>query len=477
MKRLLAIIPFVSVAIGVIAQQPGNVFLDRQLIVSSNGHYLQYTDGTPFFYQGDTAWELFHRLDREEADLYLSDRAAKGFNVIQAVALAELDGVDVPNAYGHYPLIDRDPAHPATIEGDQNDYWDHVDYIIRRANSMGMFVGLLPTWGRYWNDNNPIFNKNNAEKYGRWIAERYKDAQVIWILGGDRAPDNSRKQELKRAMAYGIRSMDKRNLMTFHPSGWQTSSQWFNKEEWLDFNGRQSGHNQRYNSNMQILDDFRRVPIKPIIDIEPLYEDHPLEFRPDEEGHSNSWDVRRALYWSVFYGSAGITYGHHSVWQMYDSAKDRTPINRPLMSWYEAMDQPAAAQVVYLRHLMESRPYFSRVPVPDFIMSAEVQSSVPGAGRYRFAATMDANGSYAMVYAPLGRTFSVRGDMLRCDRVKAWWFDPRSGKARKIGKFDNDGSCLTFTPPAAGEAIDWVLVLDDALRRYPAPGKPIKKYE
>jgi len=48
-----------------------------QLRVSDNGHYLQYTDGTPFFYQGDTAWELFHRLTREEADRYLQNRADK----------------------------------------------------------------------------------------------------------------------------------------------------------------------------------------------------------------------------------------------------------------------------------------------------------------------------------------------------------------------------------------------------------------
>ena len=90
------------------AQEPG-----RPITVSENGHYLQYADGRPFFYQGDTAWELFHRLDREQADLYLRDRAAKGFNVIQAVALAELDGVDVPNAYGDLPLTDRDPSRPA----------------------------------------------------------------------------------------------------------------------------------------------------------------------------------------------------------------------------------------------------------------------------------------------------------------------------------------------------------------------------
>ncbi|MEY4931572.1 MAG: hypothetical protein RI909_2296, partial [Bacteroidota bacterium] len=58
-----------------------------QLRVSKNQRFLETTDGKPFFWLGDTAWELFHRLSREEADLYLKNRADKGFTVIQAVAL------------------------------------------------------------------------------------------------------------------------------------------------------------------------------------------------------------------------------------------------------------------------------------------------------------------------------------------------------------------------------------------------------
>ena len=445
-----------------------------RLQVSANGHFLQYANGQPFFYQGDTAWELFHRLNREEVDLFLKNRAEKGYNVIQAVALAELDGVDVPNAYGHKPLTDRNPAKPAIQDGEANDYWDHVDYIVNKANALGMYIGLLPTWGRWWNDNKPIFNEQNAEAYGRWIAERYHKCGVIWILGGDRNPDNDKKLAIIRAMARGIRSIDKTSLMTFHPTGWTTSSNWFHNDVWLNFNGRQSGHNQRYNSNQQILDDFFRTPTTPMMEIEPLDEDHPLEFNPDTEGQSNAWDVRRVLYWSVFYGSAGVTYGHHSVWQMYDKEKGRDPINRPLMPWQKAIDQTAAGQTVYLRKLMESRPYFTRIPSPDFIVQDEVHSSVPGAGRYHFVATMDKEGSYAMVYAPISRAFSVKTDMLKAKRLVAWWYSPRTGKAQKIGKFVNDNSPRTFMPPMSGEALDWVLVIDDAEKGYPAPGKTFK---
>jgi hypothetical protein len=116
-----------------------------RLKVSENRRFLVYEDGRPFFYLGDTAWELFHRLNREEAERYLQDRTRKGFTVIQAVALAELDGLGDPNPYGHLPLLDNDPSRPDVKEGPANDYWDHVDFVVQRANALGLYVGFLPT--------------------------------------------------------------------------------------------------------------------------------------------------------------------------------------------------------------------------------------------------------------------------------------------------------------------------------------------
>ena len=80
--------------------------------ISDNRRFLVDQNGAPFFWLGDTAWELFHRLNREEADRYLENRARLGFTVVQAVALAELDGLHAPNPYGHTPLIDDDPTRP-----------------------------------------------------------------------------------------------------------------------------------------------------------------------------------------------------------------------------------------------------------------------------------------------------------------------------------------------------------------------------
>ena len=65
-----------------------------RLKVSPDGHHLQTADGKPFFYIADTAWELIHRLDRNEADTYLKLRQAQGYNVVQTVVLSEFDGLN-----------------------------------------------------------------------------------------------------------------------------------------------------------------------------------------------------------------------------------------------------------------------------------------------------------------------------------------------------------------------------------------------
>lgn len=439
------------------------------LRVSESKRYLERGDGQPFFWLGDTAWELFHRLNREEADRYLTDRAGKGYTVIQAVALAELDGLNAPNAYGHHPLIDHDPARPALVDGPANDYWDHVDYIVEKAASLGLFIGFLPTWGNNWHDGDkPAFTPENAAVYGEWLGKRYATAPIVWILGGDRPVENDRQRQIIEAMAAGLRRGDGgRHLMTFHPRGGSGSSEYFHDAAWLDFNMRQNGHGAEYERYINTRADYDRQPVKPVLDGEPIYEDHPVSFDPGRQGHSVAADVRRALYWDLFLGAFGHTYGHHSVWQM--AAPGRGPINGPLMPWYEALGQRGAGQMQYGRRLIESRPVRTRVPDDSVIVAANPPTAVPGAGRYRMVATRCAEGSYAMVYAPLGRSFGVRMGVIAGPLVKAWWYNPRNGEATAIGEFANTGE-RTFTPPEPGEVLDWVLVLDDAARRFAPPG-------
>jgi len=469
MKTALALLAALLSATLAFAAEP----LAR-LRVSDNHRFLVTADGKPFFYLGDTAWELFHRLNREEAQRYLQNRADQGFNVIQAVALAELDGLNTPNAYGHRPLMDNDPARPDAKDGPANDYWDQVDFIVAEANRRGLYLGFLPTWGDKWNGGKDagreIFTPENAETYGAWLGARYKDAGLIWILGGDRAVETERHKDIIRAMARGLRRGDGgAHLITFHPRGGSGSAEIFHDEPWLDFNMRQNGHVAEFNPRYATTRaDYDRTPVKPVLDAEPIYEDHPVSFKAADFGHSTASDVRRPLYWDLFSGACGHTYGHHSVWQMW--ALPREPKNHPLLPWTSALDQPGAAQMQHAKNLLLSRPYLARIPDDSVIVESAVKTAVPGAGRYRFVATRDSEGSYAMVYAPIGRAFEVRMDKITGARVKAWWFNPRTGEAALIGEFPNSGQ-REFISPDRNEDRDWILVLDDAAKNFAPPGK------
>ena len=444
-------------------------FSHGKLKVSENHHFLVFEDGTPFFYLGDTAWELFHRLTKAETEKYLENRREKGFTVIQAVALAELDGLNIPNAEGEIPLINNDPTVP------NEKYFEHVDWVIKKAEEKGIFIGLLPTWGDKWNKkwgNGPeIFTPENAFIYGKFLGSRYKNSpNIIWILGGDRPVESDVQRQIITQMALGLKEGDGGNhLISFHPTGGSGSAQYFHNEPWLDFNMRQNGHSISYTERYHMtLEDYNRDPAKPIVDAEPIYEDHPINFKPDENGHSVATDVRRPLYWDLFSGAFGHTYGHHSVWQMW--SPDRQPVNRPLMPWYEAIDQTGAGQMVFGRKLIESRPFLSRIPDNSIIVTDNIPSSVPGAGSYSYVATRDESGTFAMVYVPVGREFSIRMDVIKGKNVIAWWYNPRNGEAKKIGRFTNVG-VQTFNTPTPGESLDWILVLDDESSKFNTPGK------
>src|SRR5512137_2747358 len=132
MKQLMITLLITLFAVSTLAAQektwngPSVDLSHEKLKVSENKRFLVFEDGTPFFYLGDTGWELFHRLNKTDAEKYLENRRAKGFTVIQAVALAELDGNNTPNAEGNKPLIDNDPLRL------NEPYWKHVDWIIKK---------------------------------------------------------------------------------------------------------------------------------------------------------------------------------------------------------------------------------------------------------------------------------------------------------------------------------------------------------
>lgn len=464
MKQLLLILVFFGIytlqAQEIKWQGPSVDLKNGKLKVSSNHLFLEFENGKSFFYLGDTAWELFHRLDKKEAEKFLENRREKGFTVIQAVALAELDGLNTPNMEGEKPLINNDPTKP------NEKYFAHIDWVIKKAGEKGLFIGLLPTWGdkvdKQWGVGPIIFNKDNATVYGKWIANRYKDyPNIIWINGGDR-PGGGDNFVIWNALANGIKSVDKNHLMTFHPSGGSSSSQTFHQEDWLDFNMMQTGHGERsyaiYKNLM--IHDYNLKPVKPTFDGEPRYEDHPHNWNPEVLGWFDEADVRQAAYWSLFTGAFGHTYGCHAIWQML--APGREPVGYARHSWQADLDLPGAGDMINVRRLIESRPMTERVPAQELVTNdymPETDYMVATKGK-----------NYAFVYIPTGLEANINLDKLGWAQSIAWWYNPRTGESKKLKELTNKG-IQKFKPENGGRGNDWVLVLDDKDAEFGAPGR------
>lgn len=349
-----------SLAGSLAAARPADL---SRLKVSENSRFLVKDDGSPFFWLGDTAWLLLQQLTQEEAEHYLKDRAAKGFTVIQAMAVP-WHARSVPNAAGELAFINGDPTRP------NERYFAHVDAMVGMAARLGLYMGLLPTWGdayNPWEGGEELLTPENAEVYGEFLGRRYRDQPVVWILGGDRNPENDRHLAIIRALARGLRRGDQgRHLMTFHPTGWSTSSQWFHGDDWLASNMIQSGHSTRNTPNYDLIAaDYAHDPPKPCLDGEADYEDHPVDWKP-ENGYFDDWDVRKTAYWAVFAGAHGHTYGCNEVWQFY--VPGRQPHGNPRRPWQEALSLPGAGQMQYLRALMESRPFLTRIPDQSLVL-------------------------------------------------------------------------------------------------------------
>jgi hypothetical protein len=238
--------------------------------------------------------------------------------------------------------------------------------------------------------------------------------------------------------------------MTYHPSGESNPLQWFNASDtWLDFIGCQSGHSRRNIENFRwISAGWNNTPPKPVIDLEPRYEDHPIDWNA-KLGYFDEADVRQAQYWAVFAGAAGITYGAHPIWQFY--TRNREPIAYARHTWEEDLLLPGARQLHHLRDLILRWPYLTRIP-DDSIVGNNVD------GEEHIQATRDAEGTYALIYVPTGKSFEIRTSWAKANRFSYDWFDPRTG-SRHLGGSYRKHPTLRFTPPSSGRGKDWVLVL------------------
>src|SRR5690606_16533765 len=253
------------------------------LKVSESGRVLVPEDDEQFFWMGDTACDLFAGLNEEEATRYLKDRKAKGFTVIQAHLLGW--DIENENAYGVSPFIEDNFSKP------NEAYWKHADFIINKAEELGLYMALLPAWAVNYTELTYIeikpdydypmsYDSTLAYHYARFLGERYKaHKNIIWWLGGDVW---GKKHAIYDNMAKGLTETyadgdPDKILISFHPQGGTnrppatSTSEFYHGKAWLDFNMIQLGHRLGNKNYERIAEDYQKVPIKLTLVSEPSY--------------------------------------------------------------------------------------------------------------------------------------------------------------------------------------------------------------
>ncbi len=407
--------------------------------ISENQRYLTSRDNSPFLLQGDAAWSIIANLTKDEAAQYLENRRAKGFNAVLVNLIEHKFAKNAPkNVYGEAPF-----PKMSDWSVQNEEYFEHADWVIRKAAEKGMVVLLAPVYLGYPGTDEGFIEEvmaNGPERllqYGQFLGQRYKDFDnIIWVMGGDRDPGPAR--ENVDMVAFGIRQNDKRHLFSAHCHPDSSPPEQY-PGPWLEINtsyAYQIVH-------LRLIEDYNRKPVMPFFLIESIYEG---------EHNSSEVQIRRQAYWTILNGGFGHVMGNRPIW-LFDPG------------WNTAMDGPGSLGMMHWGKLFRSRRWFDLVPDQEHKVVTDGLGEFWGLDYLTAARTAD--GSSVIAYMPSARIITLDMMKLSGAQVNTWWFDPRSGKATSGGTFSTSGA-RQFTPPGQG---DWVLVLDDAAKHLSAPGQ------
>ena len=452
------------------------------LRVSNDRRFLAHADATPFFYQGDSAWEMAWGSTESQLGTYIADRQAKGFNVINMVTnshqvfypfhVVNLNGTGAPYLLNS----DQSLLNPA--------YFDRLDDIIEQAAEAGMAVGLTPIWGTYGephandpgNTHTRSYSLDEALTHARYVGARYAGHNVIWMIGGDRHYDTEVKRAYWDAFARELRrASGGTHLMTAYPGGYSGSfSFWPSPPEWMDFHMFVASHfaEMRYIIDIDgsrqedafgslnadggyhwrgALEGFAQEEHLPVLSIESNFEDLPGRFWEfvEEPGGVRITDeeVRQSAYWGLLSGSTvGYNYGANGIWSWTNRLEPGT--NGGFQFRYtaiEALDLPGSSQMTALRSFAEAREWYTWIPCPDRVQEIDTDDFVAAS----------AWGHQLVVFAPGGsRSFRVWLPAPTEGALELEWTHPVTGAVtREEVQQGPDGTVVH--PPTDG---DWLLV-------------------
>ena len=414
------------------------------LRVAATGTYLEHADGMPFFWLGDTVWTGPAFATLEDWKTYLDDRAAKKFSVIQYNMVCP----------GRTAPADREGNR--AFEGNKNvrinpAFYQRLDRFMDAINDAGFAAAPILMWALTEKDPGNFLSEADIETIIRYEIARYGAHHVVWLLAGDNRYDPRSAEKWKR-IGRKVFAHGPHQPVSTHPTGMNWPWESWRDEKWLTVFGYQSGHGDdaktlEWIHSGPIAKNWRNQPARPIINLEPPYEDH-LGYQ-SRKPHS-AYNVRRAVYWSLLNApTAGVTYGGHGLWS-WQTEPGKTPPDHGgtgvAKVWHEALQLPGSTDMRHMAELISSLEWWKLRPNQELLA---VQPGGDDPARFVAAASSE-RGDTAVVYLPLGGEVTINTRQLQ-GAANAEWFNPRDGK-RQAAKA-SDGKYQ------APDEQDWVLVL------------------
>jgi len=245
--------------------------------LSRKGRYLAHADGTPFFWLVDTAWNGALLSSERDWDIYLDNRVSKKFTGIQFVttqwrtAYTDADGMV---AYTGFEKIKINPA-----------FFHRLDKRVDAVNAKGLLAVPVLLWTLGKDKQVPgKLPEDEAICLARYMVARYGANHVAWFLPGDGNYSGTNAERWKRIGRAVLWPWDA-----------------FLKERWVSIFGYQSGHGDSADTLRWIhsgppSQKWRQKPYRPIINLEPPYEDH-IAYQSrhllELAERSNCWNVLR----------------------------------------------------------------------------------------------------------------------------------------------------------------------------------------
>jgi len=442
------------------AGEDNPLYLRGGLRVAESRTHLEYADGTPFFWLGDTWWmALCGRMGwLEDFRALTADRVAKGFSLAHLVA----------GLFPDVPPQDKrgwNQGGPAWEDGFARinpAFYDHADLKLAYMISQGIVPLIVGAWGYYL----PVLGLEKMRKHWRYLIARWAAYPLVWCLAGEASMpyylSQNREADIRLQRegwaelgAYLRRSDPFQRSLTVHSCAMGESPRELSDSSFLDFNFIQTGHgnfNVALAAARHVRKTVSETSLRPVINSETCY-----------EGILGTalHDVQRFCFWSSFLsGAPGYSYGANGIWQVNQPGAPFGPSPHGMSwgdtPWPEALRLPGSAQLSLGKRLLEEFDWWQFEPRPDWI-----ENHAGGEEWFRpFAAGIP--GKVRVIYfpgplAPWGSRPHVLG-LEDGVNYTAFFFNPITGE-RTAPVAVQPGLDGRWMPPAPSAGQDNLLVL------------------